>query len=163
MSIDGTVSFGFVGNDRRTVGLNTSANLPVNYQPAFVFSNGTGAGQGNILFQGTFNLSGGSALVDLYGVLKDSYGTLVDSLRIKAVLFQNNSVSNTQTFGAAATNPWTGLLNATGTFTLQPGDVAQFASGSATGYPIGSSTNNVLQVTGTGTDEFTLIFIGANA
>src|SRR5262249_36818247 len=74
-TIDGVVAVQITANDRRTVGINTAANLPVNAQPSISFTNGSGAGQVSILYQGSLNLSGGTLNVDLNGVLTDSYGT----------------------------------------------------------------------------------------
>lgn len=161
MSIDGTVSISFTANDRRTVGINTGANLPVNYTPAVAFSNGSGANQASILFQGVIALVSGAASVDLNGVLLDSYGSTVNCLKIKAICITNNSATNTMAFGAAGSDPWVGLLNSTGTITLQPGDTFLAMTNSATGFAVTASTADLLKVAGTGTDSFTLILLSA--
>ena len=160
-TIDGVVSISFTANDRRTVGINTSANLPVNAQPGFTYTNGAGAGQAATLYQGSLTLTSGAASIDLNGVLTDSYGSTVSLVRVKAIFIQNNSASNTMTFGAAGSNPWIGLLNSTGTITLQPGDCFCAVSGSATGYVVVASTGDLLKVAGTGTDGFTLVILGS--
>ena len=159
-TIDGTVSISFTANDRRTVGINTSANLPVNAQPGFTYTNGSGANQAGVLYQGSLALTSGTNNVDLNGVLTDSYGTTVSLVRVKALFFQNNSVSNTMTIGNG-TNPFVGILNSTGTITVQPGDCFCFVSGSATGYVVTASTGDILKVAGTGTDGFTLVILGS--
>lgn len=161
MSIDGVVSVSFTANDRRTVGINTNANLPVNSQPAITFTNGSGAGQAAVLYQGSLNLSGGALNVDLNGVLTDSYGSTVSLVRVKAIYVQNNSTSNSMTFGAAGSNPWVGLLNSTGTFTLPAGAFALFATPDATGFTVTASTGDIFKVAGTGTDNFTIIVMGS--
>lgn len=161
-TIDGTVSVQFTANDRRTVGVNTSANLPVNFQPSIAFTDGAGADQANVLYQGQISLSGGAYNLDLNGVLTDSYGTMVSLVRVKGILVKNNSTSNTMTFGAAGSNPWVGLLNSTGTFTLPAGAFALFATPDATGFTVVAGTGDILKVAGTGTDTFTVIVLGSS-
>jgi hypothetical protein len=161
MSIDGTVSAGFVANDRRAVGINPSANLPVNYQPSVSYSNGSGADQASGLYQNTLALSGGALNVDLNGVLTDSYGTTVSATKLKAITITNNSATNTMTFGNASSNQWIGLLNSTGTITLNPGASFVVMDPTSTGMVVTASTGDILKVAGTGTDTFTIMFLFA--
>jgi hypothetical protein len=160
MSIDGTVALSFVANDRRTVGLNSSANLPVNFVPSVVFTNGSGANQVNQLFQAQLTLASGSNNVDLNGSLSDSYGTSVVLVRVKAIAIQNNSASNSMVFGNG-TNPFNTLLSGTGTITLQPGAWFAAATPDATAWTVTASTADILKVTGTGTDPFTIVVLGS--
>ena len=160
-SIDGTVGATFTVNDRRTIGINTNANLPVNAQPSISFADGTGAGQAKVLYQGKLSLSAGAYSLDLNGVLTDSYGSTVSLVRVKAIYIQNNSTSNSQTFGAAASNAWATLLNSTGTITLPAGAWFVAATPDATGWAVTASTGDLLKVAGTGTDQFTIVVIGS--
>jgi hypothetical protein len=161
-TIDGTVSATFTMNDRRTIGINTNANLPVNAQPSISFANGAGAGQAKVLYQGKLSLSGGALNVDLNGVLTDSYGSTVSLVRVKAIYIQNNSTSANMTFGAAASNPWATLLNSTGTITLPPSAWFLAATPDATGWAVTAATGDLLKAAGTGTDQFTLVLIGSD-
>jgi len=162
MSIDGTVTLAVNANDRRTVGINTGANLPANFTPSQSFTNGSGAGQANVLYQGQLSLSAGTYNVDLNGILTDSYGTLVSLLRVKAIIFQNNSASNPMTLGAG-TNPWITFLNSTGTITLPAGAAIAAFTPDATGWGVLAATGDILKVVGTGTDQFTIIVLGASS
>lgn len=161
-AIDGTVSATFTMNDRRTIGINTNANLPVNAQPSISFANGAGAGQAKILYQGKLSLSGGALSVDLNGVLTDSYGSTVSLVRVKAIYIQNNSTSANETFGGAASNAWATLLNSTGTITLPPSAWFVAATPDATGWAVTAATGDLLKVAGTGTDQFTIVLIGSD-
>jgi hypothetical protein len=161
-TIDGTVGATFTMNDRRTVGINTNANLPVNAQPSITFANGAGANQAKVLYQGKLSLSAGALSVDLNGVLTDSYGSTVSLVRVKAIYIQNNSASNPQTFGAAASNAWATLLNSTGTITLPAGAWFIAATPDATGWAVTAATGDLLKAAGTGTDQFTLVLIGSD-
>lgn len=160
-TIDGTVGATFTMNDRRTVGINTNANLPVNAQPSITFANGSGAGQAGVLYQGKLSLTAGALNVDLNGVLTDSYGSTVSLVRVKAIYVQNNSTSANMTFGAAATNTWATLFNTTGTITLPPSAWFVAATPDATGWAVTASTGDILKVAGTGTDQFTIVLIGS--
>lgn len=159
MSIDGTLTAVFQMNDRRTVGIATAGNLGANLQPSVTYSDGVGANQANILYNGIQTLSGGTLNVDLAGVLLDAYGSTVTAVRLKALFILNLSASNTQAFGAG-TNPWVGLLNSTGTITLQPGAFILVGDPSATGMVVTASTGDILKAVGTGTDTFQLAFLG---
>src|SRR3954452_10893788 len=97
MAIDGTITGSFVFNDRRTVGLNTGANLPVNFAPSFTFADGVGALQANLIYHGSLALTAGVYNFDLAGVLTDAYGTSVALARVKAILFSNDSATNIMT------------------------------------------------------------------
>jgi hypothetical protein len=157
MTIDGSVSIAFVGNDRRAVGINPSANLPVNFTPAIGYTDGVGINQANVLYQNTFALVAGTSNIDLSGVLADQYGTTLTPARIKAWAFQNNSTTNSMTLGSG-TNPWVSCF--TGTLIIPPGGYVQFATPDATGWTVTAGTGDILKVAGTGTDAFTLLFLG---
>lgn len=159
-SIDGTISATFQANDRRTVGINANANLPINVQPATTFSNGTGAGQAQVLYQASRTLSGSTDSLNINsGSLSDSYGTAVALTAVKAIYIQNLSTTSTITIGNAGSNPWSGLLSATGTITLQPGDWMVVCSPTAAGWAA-SSTSAVIQVAGTSGQSYQIALLG---
>lgn len=162
MAIDGTVSTTFNLNDRRTVGLTTSANLPVNTTPSFTYTDGSGALGANLLYQATRTFSGSTDNVDLAGVLTDSYGSTVTLVRVKAILIVNNSTTNTVTVGAG-TNPWLTLLNSTGTVTLPAGAWFAAATGDATGWAVTAGTGDILKLAGTSGQTYNLIVVGASS
>lgn len=159
MSIDGTIVGQFQANDRRTVGLNASANIPVNAQPSTTFTNGTGANQAQVLFQQSYTLSGTTQTLDLFSGLTDSYGTAVVLTSVKALYIQNTGTSLI-TVGDAGSNPWNTFLGATSTLTLNPGDWIVTASPTAGGWAVGTSTNVNLLVTGTSGQTFSIAFLG---
>lgn len=159
-SIDGTIAASFTVNDRRTVGLNSNTNIPINVQPSTSFTNGTGAGQVQVLWQAARTLSGTTDSLNINSAtLTDSYGTPVALTAVKGLYIQNTSTTATITVGAAATNPWTGLFNATGTVTLQPGDWIVVCSPTAAGWAA-SSTSAVIQVTGTSGQGYQIALVG---
>jgi hypothetical protein len=83
-------------------------------------------------------------------------------INTKAIYIQNNSASNPQTFGAAASNAWATLLNSTGTITLPAGAWFIAATPDATGWAVTAATGDLLKAAGTGTDQFTLVLIGSD-
>jgi hypothetical protein len=147
----------FQAQDVRTVGVNPSANLGVNQTFAISYSDGVAAQQANAVYQNQLALTAGLMNVDMSGVLTDQYGTLLTPVRVKGLVFQNNSVSNNMVIGAG-TNPWIGFLNATGTITLPPGAWFALATPDAIGFTIVAGTGDILKVAGTGTDPFTFFF-----
>ena len=159
MSIDGTVSAAFTANDRRTVGLNSNSNIPVNATPATAFTNGSGANQAQVLWQASRALSGTTDTLDLQFGLSDSYGTAVDLTAVKAIYVQNTSATNNIVLGNAGSNPWSGLLSATGTLTLLPGDWFVAATPSSAGWAVSSTSLNLL-VTGTSGQTYSIALLG---
>ena len=161
MAIDGTVSATLQINDRRTVGLNTGANLPCRVTKSIAYADGAGANSANILYQANRALTAGADSVDLSGVLTDSYGSTVTSVRIKGLYVENTGVTDL-TFGAGS-NPFINLLNSTGTVTLKPGAFALFSTPDATGYAVTASTGDLLNFTGTGTSTYSIVVLGASS
>jgi hypothetical protein len=129
-----------------------SATLDKTYQA--ILSSGTGAGQADRVFsdQRTLSASANEDL-DLAGVLTDSFGATITFARIKGLLVAASSGNtNNVVVGAAASNPWTGLLTATGTVTLRPGAffVAVAGTADATGYAVTAGTGDLLRVANSG-------------
>lgn len=159
MSIEGTVSLSFVANDRRTIGLNSNTNIPVNATPGVTYSNGSGAAQVATLFQAVRTFSGSTDVLDLNTGLTDSYGTAVALVRIKAIAIINNGTAAI-TIGAG-TDPITTLLNSTGTLTLPVGAWFAAATPDATGWVVTASTACNLQVSGTSGQTYEVVVLGS--
>mgnify|MGYP001153648961 CR=1 FL=1 len=162
MSISGTLSV--IANliDTRAVGLNPAIKIPANLNSQISYTDGAGANQGNILYQGQRTFSGSTDNVDLSGVLTDSFGTTISAARIKGIVIVNISASNSITVGNG-TNPWATLLNGTGTLTLPPGAFFAAATPDATGWAVTNSTADILKLAGTSGQSYYLILLGASS
>ena len=160
MAIDGTITLQTALNDRRTVGINTAANLAANLAVAIPFTDGAGANQGNVLYQGSLVMTAGAYNIDLNGLLTDTYGSQVNMLRVKGILYYNTS-THVHTIGAG-TNPWITLLNSTGTLTIPPGGAFAAVTPDATGWAVTAATGDVLKTLGTGTDTFQIVILGSS-
>ena len=159
MSVDGIINLSGGFNDRRAIGLNPNVNIPVSPAYSASFSNGSGALQGDSVFQNVMTLVAGTLNVDLNASLVDSYGTSVTFVRIKAIMFKNTGTNNIVV--GAGTTPWATLLSATGTLTMPPGAAFAFFTPDATGWAVTPATGDVLKFAGTGTDTFELTILGA--
>ena len=159
MAVDGTINLQAGFNDRRTIGLNPSVNIPVSPAYSATFSSGSGAFQGDTLYQASLALVAGTLNLDLNAALTDSYGSSVTLVRVKAIMFRNNGVANI-VVGAGAT-PWASLLNATGTLTMPPGSAFAFFTPDAAGWTVTAASADILKFAGTGTDPFEVIVLGA--
>lgn len=159
-SIDGVVSTGFTANDRRSIGINSNTNIPVNAQPSVAFTNGSGAGQAQVLYQASRTFSGTTDSLNLGtgGGLSDSYGTAVALTAIKAVYLYNTGTSSI-TVGAG-TNPITTMLNSTGTLTIPAGAFVVLATPDATGWVVTASTACNLNFTGTSGQTYQIAVLG---
>lgn len=160
MSIDGTVSFAFTFNDRRTVSTGTSAVLTTNpNNGAAAFTNGSGALGVNQVFGANRTLSGTTDVLDLLSGLTDSYGTSVALVRIKAIFILNTGTSTIVV--GAGTDPISTLLNSSGTLTLPPGAGFAAFTPDATGWAVTASTAMNLLITGTSGQTYEIAVAGA--
>jgi hypothetical protein len=111
------------------------------------FDNGVGANQANVLFADTRTL-GASATedLDLTGSLSDVFGASLVNARIKGIrISAAPGNTNNVVVGAAGSNPWATLLNATGTLTLPPGAVITAWVPTAAGWAVTAATGDLLK------------------
>lgn len=161
MAIDGTITLQSAFNDRRTVGINTAANIPANLTLSATFADGAGALMGNVLYQGSLALSAGVYNLDLNAVLTDSYGSTVNMVRVKAIMIFNNAAT-TLTVGNGTT-PWVSFLTGTGTLILPAGAAVAAFTPDATGWTVTAATADILKFAGTGTATFQVVILGASS
>lgn len=131
----------------------------------------SGAGAVDRVFTDTRNLAAsanedldlvGSALLDAYGVAASF--AKIKVIAIKAAATNTNNV----VVGAAATNPWIGVLNATGTVQLRPGStmVVVVGAADAVGYATVAATGDLLRIAnggGTTGVDYTIAVLGTVA
>lgn len=159
--IDGTASIQLQINDRRSVGLNSGVNIPINPTPSITFTDGVGANAANQIYQANRALTAGADSVDLAGALTDGYGSTVALVRVKAIYIKNTGTTDL-TFGAGS-NPFITMLNSTGTITLKPGAFVLLATPDATGYAVTAGTGDLINVTGTGTSTYSIAVLGGKS
>lgn len=145
-----------------------SAPLSKNYSVAL--ANGSAVGQADLIFSDTRTLApSANEDLDLAGVLSDAVCNVLTFVRVKALVVASASTNtNSVVVGAAAANPWIGLLNSTGTVTLKPGGVLiQFAGvADPNAAPVVAATGDLLRVAngGAGTSvNYDIIVIGSSA
>ena len=134
-------------------------------------TNGTGAGQADCAYAEDFSVAASSnSDLDLVGSLLGPDGVTAASFaRVKALMIVADATNtNNVVVGAAASNPWVGLLGATHTLTVRPGaGVLAFAGGAdATGYVTVAATGDQLRLANSGAGTAVtgkLIVIGASA
>lgn len=162
MAISGTIKASWIMNDTRTVGINTAAVIPTNWNPSATFTDGAGALQANVLYQGSLALTAGAYNFDLAGVLTDSFGSTVTLARVKAIGFINNGTA-AMTLGAHATAAWsTWLGTTTSTKIVRPGGWFIDTCVDATGWAVTATTADILKIAGTGTDGFYIFIAGSS-
>jgi hypothetical protein len=138
---------------------------------ALRLTNGTGAGQADRLWSDTRTLAASATEdLDLSGTgLTDAFGTTVTFPKVSAVIVKAApGNTNNVVVGAAATNAWATLLNATGTITLRPGAWVAIAVGEAdaSGYATTAGTGDLLRVANSGAGtavSFDIIVVGKSA
>lgn len=133
-------------------------------------ASGIAAGQADRVFADTRTLAAsGTEDLDLAGVLVDPLGATLTFAKVKGIVVVAAAANtNNVVVGAAATNAWAGLLNATGTVTLRPGAAfAGFAGAAdANGYTVTGATGDLLKVANSGagsTVSYDIIVIGTSA
>lgn len=131
-------------------------------------SNGTGAGQGDLMFADRRTVTDGATEnLDLNGVLNDAFGNQIDALRVKAVVIKAADANTTDlTFGGGA-NAWATLFGATAAVTVRPGaTVSAFAgSADAVAWTVTAGTgDNIQVVNAAGADaDYDIVIIAASA
>lgn len=143
---------------------------PMSWRRGVHLESGTTAGKADLRFADTRTLAASATEdLDLAGVLTDVYGTALTFVRIKGIFISASSAnSNNVVVGAAASNQWATLLNATGTITLRPGATFAAMSGSAdaTGMAVTAGTGDLLKVANSGAGSsvsYDIVIIGASA
>lgn len=121
---------------------------------AISLANGVGAGQADRLWLDDFTIPASGTLdLDMAGALLDALSGPFSIARVKALVVTADALNtNNLVVGAAATNPWVGLLGATHTVTLRPGAFLAAGSGQldAVGYAVIATTGDILRLTNSG-------------
>jgi hypothetical protein len=132
--------------------------------------NGTAAGKADKVFSDRRTLAASATEdLDLAGVLLDAFGAAITFARVKGLLIAAAAGNtNNVVIGAAASNPWSTLLSATGTVVLRPGAFLAVGTGvaDATGYAVTAGTGDLLKIanSGAGTSvTYDIHIIGASA
>ena len=111
------------------------------------FTNGTGTGQANLIFRDQRTLAdGANESLDLAGVLTDPFGTVLTFAKVKIILIENLSTTQTLTVGGATSNQfinWVGT--ATDSIKIPPGGFFAI-SAPAAGYAVTAGTGDLLKV-----------------
>lgn len=149
----------------------TSASAPVNFSRAVALGSGTGAGKADRMWTDRRQIAAsGTDDLDLVGTaLLDPFGAVVTFTRIKGLFISaDHANTNDLVIGAAASNPWVGLLNAAGTFKLKPGGSAAFIAGveDATAWATTATTGDLLRVANGAAGSvvnYDIVIIGASA
>lgn len=147
-----------------------TGRVPLNKTYSVALTHGTGAGQADLVFHDTRTVAASTNEdLDLAGVLLDPMGATLTYLRIKALLIAAAATNvNNVVVGAAAANPWIGILGATHTVTLRPGALFAYVAGQAdaTAAAVVAATGDLLRVTNSGAGtgvNYDIIVIGASA
>ncbi|MEU8886736.1 hypothetical protein [Streptomyces sp. NPDC048442] len=148
----------------------TTGTAPLSVRKASAFASGTGAGKADKVFSDRRTLAAsGTEDLDLAGVLLDAFGAAVTFARIKGIVI-SAAASNTNNVvvGAASTNAWATMLNATGTVTLRPGASLGLAAGvaDATCYAVTAGTGDLLKIANSAAGTavtYDIVIIGASA
>ena len=133
-------------------------------------ANGTAAGQADRLWSDTRTLAASANEdLDLAGALADAFGAAAVFVKVKGIYVAAASGNtNNVVVGAAASNAWATLLNATGTVTLRPGAgfMAVAGSADATAWGVTAGTGDLLRIanSGAGTSvTYDIVVIGTSA
>jgi hypothetical protein len=111
------------------------------------FANGTSSGQANLIFRDQRTLTtGASENLDLAGVLTDPFGTTLTFAKVKVLMIENLSTTQTLTVGGAATNQFINWAGAgTHTVIIPPGGFFAI-SAPAAGFAVTADTGDLLKI-----------------
>lgn len=132
------------------LGTGTAASVNIASEDTIKTTNGTAAGQADRVFSDRRTLSASATEdLDLAGVLTDAFGNTVSFARIKAIKIKAAAGNTNQVvIGAAGSNQWGTLLNATGTISLNKGGVFEAACGEtdSIGWAVTAGTGDLLKI-----------------
>jgi hypothetical protein len=152
-----------------SLGGQREANIAKEY--ALTLADGVLAGQADRVWATTVAALAASSSTDhdLAGALVDPLLGTASFARVKGIIVAAYAANtNTVVVGAAATNPWVGLLGATHTVTLRPGAVFAAMVGPAdlAGYAVVAGTGDLLRVANGGAGSsvgYDIAVIGCSA
>jgi hypothetical protein len=144
------------------------ATFPISASQVVNLTNGTGAGQADLVFTDTRTLSAsGTENLDLAGSLTDAYGTTMTFARIKGlIVFAASGNTNDVQITRPASNGVPIFLAAGDGLPVRPGGIFAWACSDATGIAVTAGTGDLLTVTnsaGTTGVTYTVVIFGASA
>lgn len=139
-SFSGNLRLTFTGAYNKDTDLSTLGQL-ISYQQNYGITNGTGAGNANMVFMDTRTITASSSEdIDLYGGLTDAYGTTINFTKIVGLIIaaSSSNTNNVLVGGASATqfSNWTSNVN--DVVVVRPGTTFMLMSNDATGYAVTS-------------------------
>lgn len=136
------------------------------WNPTYVFTDGTGANQAKTVFTDIRTLAASaSENLDLAGGLVDAFGNTITFTKVKAILVQADPANtNNVVIGNAASNGFVGPFGAgTHTLAIPPGGAAALIAPDVNGWTVTAGTGDLLKVLnsagGTGVN-YTITIIG---
>jgi len=127
-------------------------NFDPTIEAVLQFTNGTGAGQADILWadERTINASSNDDL-DLAGVLTDAFGRTVAAVELVAIMVVAAATNTNNVVVGAATNPVPLFGGTSPTVPVKPGGVLLLAAPNAAGLAtVTASTGDILRVANSG-------------
>ena len=168
-TLDGTAfSFSVAATANNQLDL-LKASAAMAYSRSGSFQTGTGLNQADRMWSDKRQIAAsGTDDLDLNGTaLQDPLGANLALLRIKvlAVYAYTTNINNVL-LGAAAANPVTTILGATGVLTIRPGGMLLLTAPDATAYAITAATADLLRFANSGAGsvvDYDVVIIGASA
>lgn len=153
-TLDGTVDIGSVSHK-------------LQFNPSFVWTDGTAANQANKLFADTRTISASSNDdLDLSGVLTDAFGATLSLTKVKALLIRaSTSNTNDVLVGGATSNPWfSSFVSSDDKIKVKPGGVLLLVAPNTDAYSVTAATGDILRIAngGAGTSvTYDIVLLGS--
>lgn len=162
-------SLSVTGTLNNLLDLAVNANAALSFARSGSMSNGTGASQADKIFLDSRSIAAsGVDDLDLNGAaLQDPLNANLALLRIKLIAVSAYPTNvNNLLLGAAAANPVSTILGATGVLTIRPGGLLLLTAPDATGYAVTAATADILRFANSGAGTavgYDVVIIGASA
>lgn len=149
MTLNSTLSIGASALLSNALDL-TSPSATLNFARSVSLGSGSGAGKADRMFSDRRTLAASATEdLDLAGALLDDLGGTAAFARVKGLIIAaSKDNTNNVVVGAASSNAWASLFNATGTITLRPGAAFCAVAGvaDATGWAVTGGTGDQLKI-----------------
>jgi hypothetical protein len=162
-ALTSSVQFAVSSNHTTAIGLSTVKD-DVGYSINKSFSNGSGTTQvADLVYHASRTLASSTAEdLDFYGTLTDAFGTTLNYARIKTIVIENTSTSESLTVGGDD-NSIPFFDPATATVTIPPSGILCLV-GPLGGFAVTADTGDILQVTNSagGSTIYKIHVVGAS-
>ncbi len=171
-NVSGTITLSGTITEKSATGTVLQLGLSAALAIANKFTNGTGAGQADLVYAQPMSLAATTQTIDLTNLTDVINGSIIVNnfarVRLIAVVVDDTTAGHKLLVSRGASNGWTILPASTSAQAVEPNNgifllTDMQSTGSGVGYVVGSSSKTILLDSGANTVTFSLMIVGCSA